>query len=633
MVNVKPFVIEYPRTRVFTGFEIAKKDGGVFSSLKEMKEHASTDKFTTNIILFCPNCLAGNRMSVWGFPKAKARTVTKKGCCPNCGEKVSLKYRFEYDDISVESTSSCEGEVPLSHAGGSNPASVSRALKWWPIEDGKLAIEAVSDLYFCRSMYGKYWLAQEQLRYRYILNFKTGQAYMLTGVDREGKQSKYSAQKRRLQNYTFSSFPGITVDMRDDFIRIVLEALHQECGVEFKRVKDDAEDALPWTTRNWEAYGQYITLYNLNQLNYFSRMKPQDITDMLSFNFPKGNERRIVHKLVELSQGEVEWLPKYMQKRSIRHRLNKRAIAYYLYKWLYKCGIRDVNVMNNIVDAYIDVYCDATAPVVAECFMSVRPMNNAVNSICLNCSPEVVAFMKWAIKGRSAESIRSLVVNILNSDNFLFSDSVRMLKYLPKEYRPEKSVGSLREIHDELVVLDRKWRFGNKTIEYTDAEKALEIDCGEYSFRLAKDTDTLYDIGKKMGICVGSYGREAVSKSCTILTMQKADKYVACIELRVRKKNAAMVQLKSRFNHTVAEIDPVVEWVKITGIDPNCSDYENAISHKKSSFDCRNRDYHVENPRLLNMGEHRVIHGPFDDEDEVNWNPDDDFAYAATLPF
>ena len=136
-----------------------------------------------------------------------------------------------------------------------------------------------------------------------------------------------------------------------------------------------------------------------------------------------------------------------------------------------------------------------------------------------------------------------------------------------------------------------------------------------------------------MGICVGSYGREAVAKNCTILTMQKAEKYVACIELRINKKKARIVQMKSRFNHTVTEIEPIVKWVEETGVDPMCYDFQNAIDHKVSDFDQRNQDYHVENPRLIGQNT-RNGRTPFENYED-NWAPDDvrDPEYADMLPF
>ena len=619
MVNVKPFVIEYPQKLVFTGCEFVKADGEIFKSVKEFKELTSKGEFKTNLILFCPECGAGRRLQTWGFPTSESRkTIKKAGQCLNCGKRLTIRYcgDFEYPEVV---TTKNEPRVYVRHVGGTNGAYCPRALKWWPVEDGKLAIEVVQDLYFSRTMYGKYWMEHALLRYRHIINLVTGQIYTMRGIDEKGQPSKYSRQKHRLQNFTFSSPNDVPCEMQDDFIRIVLEAMNAEYGLDYsietKTASDNSE------ANQFICCDHKINMYNLGKLNYFFRMKSSDIFDMLELsynNFTKNN-KRIFPKLIALSgQGEVEWLPKYMQKRSIRNRLNKRVCGYFVYRWLYQSGVRDVNIMNNVVDTYIDIAEQSDRRCA---FSDNRPRSLiAIARQCANPSAESIEFMRWALKGRSAESACQFIKGVFSIDEFTFSDSVRMFRTLPDNLRPKQSHGNLKDIHDALVVIDRKFRFGNREIRYSDVEKALEMECGEYSFKLAKDTDTLYDIGKAMGICVGSYSNDAVNKHCTIVTMSKNDKYVACIELRVHKKNAQMVQLKSRFNHTVSEIEPVTEWVTVTGVNAKCADYQNAVEHKRNGFDERDCDYHVENPRLNEPRRHRrneefVPNLDFEDDD------------------
>jgi ribosomal protein S27AE len=631
MVKAKPFVIEYHEERVLMGREFLDAEGNPFKSIKAMKE---SKEYESSMILFCPNCGAGNRTGKWGFEDTPYANKLKKhkGQCPNCGERLILEYAEEISRARIidktKSDEQCEKEhqIFVTFVGGTNPAIFPKALKWWEVQDDKLVFETVSDLYLSRTMYGKYWLQHETLRYRYIFNLKTGQCYMMRGVDAKGNPSKYSQQSNRLRNYTFSFLTGVPLAMCNDFVRIVLEALSERKNLEFKTSFDGTnrdEDA----EVIYECCNRRIGIRKLGVLNYFSDMKPSDIADLLdmdSFSLTPAIKRNF-RNLIDLSSaGEVEWLPKYMQKPSIRRRLKKRVIAYYMYRWLYSVGIRDVNVMNNVVDTYIDVmynktpFFDANAPM---------PMSDIVSRWCLNPSDGTVEFMRWALKDRNAESTCQFIKSLFKLRDYLFSDSVRMYRDLPPRLRPEHAVGNLKDIHDYLMVIDRKWKFGNRPIDYTDAEKALEIDCGEYSFRLAKDTDALYDIGKKMSICVGSYGRSAVSKHCTIMTMAKNNEPVACIELRVNKKNINMVQLKSRFNHTVTEIEPVTEWITMTGVNAECSDYQNAVKHKTSVFDGRYQDYHVENPRL-DLPDIQV------DDFEIDLNFDnDDMPFVDPLPF
>jgi hypothetical protein len=634
MVKTKPFVIEYPEERVLMGREILDAEGKPFESVKAMKESI---EYQQSMILFCPSCGAGNRTVNWGFedtPYAD-RLKKHKGQCPNCGERLTLEYgdniqsARKVDETKKVAHDKKEKYIFVDFAGGTRPAMFPKALKWWEVQDDKLVFETVSDLYFSRTMYGKYWLQHEVLRYRYIFNLKTGQCYMMRGVDNKGNPSKYSIQSNRLQNYTFSFLTAVPNAMRNDFVRIVLEALAERKSLKFTTsLTSGACDEYEKVFH--ECCNRRIDMGKLGALNYFSDMKPLDIADMLDLSahsLAPAIKRNFRNLIALSSAGEVEWLPKYMQKPSIRRRLKKRVAAYYLYRWMHFVGIRDVNIMNNVVDMYINVAVTKTSTNVFdfEDANAPMPLSGVVARWCLNPAEGTAEFLNWALKDRNADSICQFIKSAFVRSDYLFADSVRMYKNLPPQLRPERAVGNLKDIHDYLTVIDRKWRFGNRTIDYTDVEKALEIDCGEYSFRLAKDTDALYDIGKKLSICVGSYGRSAVSKHCTIMTMAKNNEPVACIELRVNKKSVNMVQLKSRFNHTVTEIEPVTEWITMTGVNAKCSDYQNAVEHKTGRFDGRDRDYHVENPRL-NLPDIQV-------DVDVNFDNDDLPFGDAFMPF
>lgn len=628
MVKAKPFIIEYPQQRVMVATEFTHENGEIFKSVKEYKECLSTGDARPNTILFCPACSSGHRLAEWGFLPAPhtQRKKRKTGKCSNCGEKLTVEYYGDFDCPEVV-TKKGKPFIHIQAATGRGGASFSRALKWWPVEDGKLAFESVEDLYFARTMYGKYWLEHQLLRHRHIFNLKTGHLYTMRGVDDKGQPSEHSVQKHRLQNMTFHSPNCLPSAMSHDMMGVVLQALHEYHGLDYSietKVHDDGT-----STDRFVVGKKELGVYDLGSLNYYARMKPVDIADMLSlpYNVLSKNNKRLLPNLVELSHaGEVEWLPKYMQKRSVRKRLNERVIAYFVYRWLYRCGVRDVNIMNTIVDSAIaeEIAYDGRN----------RSWNTTYNltlsqvvASCGNPSTDSINFMRWALKDRSADSACKFIKSVLTPNEFTFNDSVRMYTALPDRLRPEKANGSLKDIHDALVVIDRKWRFGNREIRYSDVERSFEMDCGDYTFRLAKDTDSLYDIGKAMGICVGSYSNEAVAKRCTILTMQKAEKYIACIELHVANKKAYMRQLKSKYNHTVTEIEPIVEWVKITGINPDCYDYHSAVEHEVGRYDTVNRDYHVENPRFVNG---------VDVDDGINWEPDDadaELPFAPALPF
>lgn len=602
MNKTKPFVIDYRRPRVLIGNEIVDAEGNIFKSVKEM-EKAKGEwvdgkcNAQINPIIYCPYCGAGNRDTAWGFPREQRKLKKHNGQCPNCGERLTMEYRDYVDYNPRVVVKEDEEPIEVARITARSPGAFPAQLKWWPISDGKLAIETVVDLCFNRTMYGQYWVQHDILRHRIIFNFDTGLCYSMRGIDRKGNPSEYSKQQHRLQNRTMTYMDVVPFAIQQDFIGVVLGAMHEYKGVPYEEAK-----------KVYTCAGKNIGRDTLGLVNYFSEMKPNDLGDMLDMDILYRNHRdsvkRTFRNLIALSKSnEVDWLPKYMQKRSIRNRLNKRAIVFYLYKWLHACGIKDVNIMNRVVDHYIDKYENSE-------YDDDLPFDNAHHNktltriICTYCldSEETkhnAEFMKWALKDRDANSVYHFITGVFANQPYLFTDSARMHKLIMAmgENLP-CNTGNIKELHDELTVTHNKCKNKNLTIQYTKEEQCLEMDLDGYSFRLAKDTDSLYDIGKAMSICVGSYGRSAAAKRCTIVTMSKDDKYVACIELRPYRKKLVMQQLKGRFNHTVKEIEPVTAWVAATGINAECHDYYAAVEHKENSFDGWDHDYHVENPRL-----------------------------------
>ena len=118
-----------------------------------------------------------------------------------------------------------------------------------------------------------------------------------------------------------------------------------------------------------------------------------------------------------------------------------------------------------------------------------------------------------------------------------------------QEELDRKEVKNLSGLHDALVHIHRQYEDATYglSISYTEKERQLEWEEDGYSFKLAESKRELNDIGKKMNICVGSYGSEAFAKELTILTVQSAAGYDVCVEIRKKK----IVQVKKRFNERI----------------------------------------------------------------------------------
>ncbi|MBQ5471089.1 MAG: PcfJ domain-containing protein [Treponema sp.] len=92
--------------------------------------------------------------------------------------------------------------------------------------------------------------------------------------------------------------------------------------------------------------------------------------------------------------------------------------------------------------------------------------------------------------------------------------------------------------------------FENKEISYSEEEKTLEWETGDYKFCLPENTNRLVEIGSKMNICVGHlYRDKAVDKKCTIVYATKNNQYELCIEVLKHKDNRFQLIQRSAFNN------------------------------------------------------------------------------------
>lgn len=606
MIKTKPQKIfyedEFKGKRVFLAHEYLDEHENIFPSVQKMVSALyGGGAIREKAIVFCPHCGAGAREEDWRFKQKSARNTLHTGQCPNCGERIQLRFRHEFTAMDALEYHEGQCDYIAEYISSKTTYRIPKELEWWPVDDGKLTFQAIDTVVSAVTTMGNYFLKREHIQHRVIFNLKTGHCYTMQGLDTRGKKTKHSLQALRLMQCSLSTINTVLIPFQDDMMKIVLD--------EEKKYHESNLDIVHGKKGNYLIGDNVFTFGKLATLNYFFTMKPRDMVDFVTLNKEARFSRRKDSfsgnypslKLLS-SRDEVNWLPKYMQKKSIRSRLLKRAIVFYLYKWLHKCGVKDINIMNRIVDSCID-----------------KSSEDLIKIIYTFCDKEhfYTDFVKWCIVSRTPESIYALIVSLFK-DTHASYDAANMYSLLRYSTAlPDASHGNLKEVHDLLTDAYNKYRFGNLTIPYTPEEQALESSYQGFDFKLPVDTDTLYDIGTKLNICVGSYGRRAVRKDCTIVTMSKEDKYIACIELRQIGNQLKMYQLKSRFNHTVKEIEPVTEWATNNDILVDCYDYQNAVNHTVNGFDNQEVDYHVDNPRLVGAGAARVA-PPFPFEDDGN---------------
>ena len=236
--------------------------------------------------------------------------------------------------------------------------------------------------------------------------------------------------------------------------------------------------------------------------------------------------------------------------------------------------------------------------------------------------PSTREFIEYMIKYRG---MKNAVAMLEDRDATIISDCGRLLWGFCDD--PEtiewviRNSRNVYEIHDTLVYLTNKMFDGNKyqnrKIEYDKEEiKRINHEYGSVAVTLAKDTKELAVIGRDMGICVGGYADEAVSRRSTIVKMMDGKKYVACIEIR----DDEIQQIKAKFNNPVkAEYKEYIDrWIKDANLGICTYDYNRIGDPWESTL-----DYHNVNPDTIRDEEEQAydlrIIRTHDKKYEFNW--------------
>jgi len=184
---------------------------------------------------------------------------------------------------------------------------------------------------------------------------------------------------------------------------------------------------------------------------------------------------------------------------------------------------------------------------------SIEPKNIKEKKKLIAETIGLARFEQLVVKGlnRSEATERN---PFLQPDTFFVRDTLAYMKVVgnfTKEQKAELAKAkTFREMHDKLhgMVKERRDATYSKPIEYTNKERALEVDNGQFCLSLAHSKKELSDVGKAMGICVGSiYAEPAYNKKLGIAIVWEEDKPVFCIELD--KKFQSVRQAKMRFNN------------------------------------------------------------------------------------
>ena len=189
-------------------------------------------------------------------------------------------------------------------------------------------------------------------------------------------------------------------------------------------------------------------------------------------------------------------------------------------------------------------------------------------------NPTLCKFFKvYALTKQQENNLCNKIANLkTNNEIYTARDFLSMAVEL-KESKPEYEINlnaSIKELHDLVLSDYRKMQYENIEIDYSHIKnKALfEYSDNGLTFRLAKDTHELIDVGAKMHICVGSYRHSALKHYCHIVIVRDTNENpVVCIELD--NELTYINQAKLKYNNLpTKEIGLIIEkWAQMNNLD------------------------------------------------------------------
>ena len=593
-MGIKPNVIKYERkiNYLYWMREVLDENGQPFKNSREIKKCTNRKM---NWVIWCPSCSAGARLQDWKLPTGCSESSAEvEGVCPHCGQKLLLDCRIacgehpvlesgmEYEQFfcfDAEVDGVCYVPVELDY----KPLSFVSELRWWPMSENGITFEVVYNEVSGGTMYEKYWKYEASVYHRVIFSRKTGLVYSKRPCYGNGKFAKTKVAigqnpAIRVLDSLYGVFPE---KCQDDVLAIFVQEMSQAGYDVYFRGCSKSSD---WETINTFAPimfgGCEHSINELGSLFYWRDCPPDKYKDFYLLNRrAAGNVKaikRMIPRIRELVlNGEVSWLPKYMQKPSIRKRLLNRASLYYYYKWMYALGVRDVNIMNAVADAVGN--------------------SGSIWEIATFIQKDNMALIKHHINNRPASCVSRFLTSMFGHGGELIDARRLFFRFIRMEMPLPENPSTIHELHDALT---REWNrlhntetrnnfFINRSILYSDKEHALETQIENLKFSLPADTDTLRRIGSTMHICVGSYDTKAINKDCTIVYVTNTDreKLVACIELQQIDAKFRLEQCKSYCNNAVEdEIVVIEQWLRNSDIL-----FENNYDYRRSirAYNCK----------------------------------------------
>lgn len=390
----------------------------------------------------------------------------------------------------------------------------------------------------------------QTINFRIVFNLKTRQSYSLRPVVMNEKKDADKInefyQRVKIMNITYPK----EVCNGDKRLPYFITRIEKESGkkelqkvmaeIMLEKTGNDITGGIPF-------YGKDLTESWLDNLiidcvfaNNFHHVSKSFLSISLSeiTKISKKERLSIKKMMMEPSEENIKtFLRSYkgdlLECKSIKRRIMQTPFLLKYLTAIQKVGFCNKDVICGLLDDYdlCSILCDYSKDKFMSALLQAYIQKNGE------------AFMRKSLQGAGMEWYRDVYGIMAFNDMYL--DDV-----LTDIVLRDVNVLTIKELHDKycsLISLARRISPNKKYyyIPYLEKELDANMDIGEFSFRLAKDTGELEETGDKMHICVGGYSAATCTKQCNIIVVKnKNGKRVACIEY----VNKDLIQFKGICN-------------------------------------------------------------------------------------
>lgn len=257
-----------------------------------------------------------------------------------------------------------------------------------------------------------------------------------------------------------------------------------------------------------------------------------------------------------------------LRYKKARYYYNKTRRCYKTLRWddaflkerfYYYCDLENIKT-DTIEEKYLKYYFQypkalASHETIHQLFKNQDIIKNAISSKQVNQ-------LNFGVKEKDIESIYEVfktekrVFDKLRASNsasgnygYLIKDTAAMIKRLyDLGVTNFKTKGKLRDLHDSATRALR--RYESAKYQFPAVESFNDYNENNYTIKQALDSNTLWDIGDDMNICVGGYG-EYCDKYGSVIAyiLDKKERFVGCLEFKLIENNYVLVQAKSFSNN------------------------------------------------------------------------------------